>query len=143
MKAGNMNCYRIYCAKDVSESFISSIYSLSFSLSLFLSFSLSLSPIRCFYLYRTRRIPHKQHFQITVIHHQRSDSIVATNKHVTISTQTTNICCSVMQRHTCNCERKVLSNRNTEYFNIHPSHDFILEHSTDIRMFMHVNDGSI
>jgi hypothetical protein len=133
MKTGNRKCCRIYCANSVSENFLSSISSLSFFL--------SLSPIRCFYLYRTRSIPTKQHFQITVIHHEGSDSIVASNKHVTISTQTTNIWCSVMQRHTCNCERKVLSNRNTEYFNIHPSHDFILEHSTDIRMFIHINSG--
>jgi hypothetical protein len=111
------------------------------SFDLFLS--LSLSPVRCFYLYRTRRIPTKQHFQITVTRHERNESIVATNKHVTNSTQTMNLCRSVMHRHTCTCESRKFSveeKRNVSTF--HASHDFILEYSTDSRIFMHVNGGS-
>jgi hypothetical protein len=71
--------------------------------------SLSLSPVRCFYLYRTRRILAKQHFQITVTRHERNESIVATNKHITISTRTMNLCRSVMHTHTFTYERRKFS----------------------------------
>jgi hypothetical protein len=85
--------------------------------------SLSLSLMRYFYLYRTGRMPTKQHLQITVTHHERSDSIVATNKHVTISKQTTKFCRSVRHKHTCTCE----------------SRKFSVEEKRDISTFMHLN----
>jgi hypothetical protein len=125
MKTGKKHCCHIYCVNDVSEKF-----HFADSFVPFLSFSFICA---MFHSYRTRRIPTKQHFQITVTRHERSDSIVPSIKRVPISNQTKNCYRSVMHRHTCNCERKVFSKRNTKYFNIHASHDFILEYSADIR----------
>jgi hypothetical protein len=104
--------------------------------------SLSLSPVRCLYLYRTRRIPHKQHSQITVTHHKRSDSIVATNKHVTISTQTANFCRSVMHRHTCTHESRKLFPIATRNISTVMPLMISFYKSTDIGMLIHTDGGS-